>query len=158
MIDFTEFMLEQNTDFLYFYQYPSYILVDSLTGSSLPQSFFINSPKTMVVFKSNDANADAGFSFNYYGVATGVSEYQDASMYISLNENSFPVLTISNFPSGEYSVELCDLTGRVLFADQKTLSGANDRIEILYRPENAGLYLISLNGQKLSRTLKFFAR
>lgn len=158
MIDFSEFKLEQNTDFLYFYQYPSYILVDSLSGTSLPQSFFINSPRTMVIFKSNDANTDAGFTFNYHGVTTGVSEYQDASMYVSLNENSFPVLNISNFPSGQYTVELCDLTGRVLFSDLNNLTGSVDRIEIPLRPENAGLYLISLKGQKMSRTIKFIAR
>ncbi|HPE99168.1 MAG TPA: C10 family peptidase [Bacteroidales bacterium] len=158
MIDFTEFSLEPASDVLYFYQYPSYILVDSLTGNAIPQSFFINSPKTMVVFKSNEANADDGFTFNYHGVATGMDDFQNSSMYISVNENSFPVLTVNQFPAGTYSIELCDITGRLLYSTTKNISGLKEQTEIPYMPENAGLYLITLKGNNISQTLKYFAR
>jgi len=158
MIDFTEFSLEQSSDILYFYQYPSYILVDSLSGNSLPQSFFINSPKAMVIFKTNEANTDAGFTFNYHGVATGLDEYPNASMYVSVNETNYAVLNISHFPAGEYSVELSDITGRVLYSSLQNVSGVSERIEIPYVPENAGLCLITMKGNSISRTLKYFAR
>ncbi|HCB63306.1 MAG: hypothetical protein A2W93_10965 [Bacteroidetes bacterium GWF2_43_63] len=157
MIDFTEFSLEQSSDVLYFYQYPSYILVDSLSGNTIPQSFFINSPKAMVVFKTNEATTETGFTFNYHGVTTGLDEYRNASMYLSV-ENNFPVLNISHFPEGLYAIELTDITGRTLYASQSELSGTSDRVEIPFISENAGLYLITIKGNDLSRTLKYFAR
>lgn len=158
MIDFTEFNLEQSSDMLYFYQYPSYILVDSLSGNAVPQSFFINSPKTMVVFKTNEANTENGFTFNYNGVATGLDEYKNASIYLSVDANNFPTLNISNFPEGLYSIELNDITGRSLYESKNELSSDSQRIKIPFIPENSGLYLITLKGNNLSRTLKYFAR
>jgi len=157
LIEFTEFNLEAQNDFLYFYQYPSYILVDSLSGNALPQSLYINSNKAMVVFKSNDANADAGFTFNYRSLATGLNDYTEASMYVAA-ENTFPTLHLSHFPAGQYQISLTDLTGRMLYESKHELSATNEKIVIPFTPENSGLYLISLKGNNISRTLKYFSR
>ena len=158
MIDFTDFNTEQSNDKLSFYTYPEGVFVAAFSGNTVPQSFFINSPKAMVVFKTNDENTVDGFTFNYHGVATSLDEYPNASMYVSVNEANYPVLNISHFPAGKYFVELSDLTGRVLFASRNDVSGDSENIEIPYIPENAGLYLITLKGDNVSRTLKYFAR
>ncbi|KAF5040575.1 hypothetical protein DSECCO2_532010 [anaerobic digester metagenome] len=79
-------------------------------------------------------------------------------MYVLVNETNYAVLNISHFPAGEYSVELSDITGRVLYSSRQNVSGVSERIEIPYVPENAGLYLITMKGNSISRTLKYFAR
>lgn len=158
MINFSEFDLEQDYDFLTFYQYPSYVQVASFSGNTIPQSFFINSPRAMVVFKANESVTKSGFTFSYNGVATGIDESENASMFVFKNSANFPVVSISHFPADYYSLKMTDITGRVLYKSKMTFYGGNNQIEIPFSPEHGGLYLISIESEKISRTLKYFAK
>lgn len=157
-IDFTEFSLENGMDYLYFYDYTTEALVASFTGHNLPQTFFVNSPVAMVIFRSDGANTDNGFKFNYHALATGIENYSDASMYLYVNESNHAVLHFENFPETDYSVTLSDLTGRVLYETSYNIDGIQNELEIPFIPSSEGLYLINLSSSELNKTIRYFAR
>ncbi|PKP02430.1 MAG: hypothetical protein CVU11_11950 [Bacteroidetes bacterium HGW-Bacteroidetes-6] len=156
--DFTEFSLEDGMDFLYFYDYTTETLVESFTGHNLPQTFFINSPVTMVIFRSDGANADNGFKFNYRSLATGIESYPEATMYLYVNDNNHAVLHFEKFPETSYLISLTDLTGRILYKTNYIIEGTQSELEIPYIPSAEGMYLINLSSSELNKTIRYFTR
>ncbi|PLW94029.1 MAG: hypothetical protein C0592_04300 [Marinilabiliales bacterium] len=155
-IDFIEFDLESNMDFLSIYDITTnpYTLIAQLTGSSLPQSVFANTPRVMVIFKSDDSNTEAGFKFNYHGVATGIEEESALSMFIfNSDDNTF--LQLNDFPEGLYNVTLTDLTGRTLSSRDMPVNGTTT-VNLNTSSFISGMYFVTISNPEMRKTLKFF--
>lgn len=155
--NFTEFSLEDNQDFLYFYDYSggSYTLVSTFSGANIPQTFYINSPQVMVLFKTNSSTAQNGFSFNYNSLASSIEENSNLSMYVFADgDNQY--LQVNSFPEGEYSISLTDITGRTISQRKISILSSSSTINLNTSSLSNGMYFCTISNTEIKKTLKFF--
>ncbi len=155
LFEFSDFSLEDGMDFLHFFEYPSEIQVASFTGNMLPQSLYIASEQVMVLFRSDESNPDAGFRFNYRGLATGDAEWDDLSLFVYSNAIHNPVVSMQGFPQGTSLITVHDLAGRKMFETEVKQNGTPLEIEIPLQHSNSGMYLIDVRHESFYRVMKF---
>lgn len=155
--DFTEFELEDNQDFLYFYDNSgaTYVLMQTLSGGNIPQSFFINSSNIMVLFKSNDSNTEAGFKFNYHALATGINEVSNLSVYI-YTEDQIQFLQTSGFPQDYYEIIIRDISGRIIASKSININKDIQKISLPLNNIVSGIYFCTIANSNFQKTLKFY--
>lgn len=156
-IDFTEFDLESTLDYLSFYDITTspYTLIATVSGTSIPQSIFANTPRVMVLFKSNDSNTEDGFKFNYHGLATGIDEESSLNMFIySDNENQY--LYMNEFPNGKYSIAITDITGRTIATQDIVVNSSSTNINLRSNSWVSGMYFCTISNAEIHKTLKFY--
>lgn len=151
---FTEFNLENGMDFLYFYDYNTDALIATFTGNSIPQSLFTSTSKVMVLFRSDDSNADQGFRINYRGLQTSIQDDDFSNIILSKTSNGDAMLSFNDANHANLLVCVFDLSGREI-VKKIPVEASTDQIILPISHQSPGLYFIQITSNNSSKTLRF---
>lgn len=162
-VDLLEFNTEAGADSLLFYDgsNTSAPLLAAYSGIQSPVTLFPTGNSIAFHFKANSATQKSGYKFVYKCPSAGENE-------IGANERdliAFPnpcngvfCLDFMSRPQENISIDIIDLTGRILFSDKTSL--IENKITIVpEKPLKAGIYLVNVTeNQRWQKTLKLIVK
>ena len=101
------------------------------------------------------------YTINYTatGCAVGVDEVEQADFSIYPNPNSGQFMIVNEGQAGNYVIEVMDVTGKVVYAEQMQLNG-NAQTEINTSGINTGVYLVKMTNTEdnYHRTIRMIVK
>ncbi len=142
IVDFTEFELEEDKDFLILMSaatYPSSEII-RFTGDQLPSTYIHYGSSLIVMFTSDDFNQQSGWKLNYSTLPASIASFEDILIEVYPNPfNDF--ITVSGL-SGETVISLYDVSGKLILSE--TNSGEHYETIINTSSLSSGMYIFEI--------------
>lgn len=151
-IQFTNFDLQTNDDYLAFYDGNtySYQLIASFDGNIMPADFTALTNKLLVVFRSDDQTNENGWSFNYQGSAAAIGENSSKGIWIYDDK-----LHLTNFSSGKYQINILSITGQIVKEFSSEVENSNETIYLPLNNLSNGVYILRLFNDQNDVVIRF---
>jgi len=151
-LNFTDFNLAGN-DYLKIFDQSNNALLDYYTGATIPSSKTYTTSSVLLYFKTDGYQNAPGFTVNY--TSTSSSGIEDNGNLSEMNIFPNPANSKLNvqFNLNEpdnISIELCSITGVVLYKELKNNFSGTYKNIINTADLSQGVYLLHIKGDKLS--------
>ena len=124
--------------------------VPTFNYSGSPISRFI------IRFASDNKDAGTGFEFEYFGMNTGINQFEnvDVSVYPNPASSYINVEVVSN-EAQSFTAQVVDMMGKTVYTDQFSHNGGDEVYQIPVTGLAKGVYFLHLNGTDGSHVQKF---
>ncbi len=155
-ITFTEFDTFDDNDFLEIYDLKNSTLLATLYGSELPDALTIESGKAFIIWRSDNFNEAAGWSFNWEADNVGIQQEEAFDAFTLFPNPAKEKISIAfESPSTEnLSVEIISPEGKIVYRDSHQHFAGRYQNDINVSNLAKGIYFLRLSSAESSATKK----
>jgi len=124
----------------------------------VPTFNYAGSPisRFIIRFASDNYLQGTGFEFEYYGLNTGISQFENVEVNVYPNPaTSFVSVEVSSEEAQQFTATVVDMMGKTVYTDQFGHNGGTERYQIPVNDLAKGVYFLHLNSGTGSHVQKF---
>lgn len=110
-------------------------------------------------FASDNKLQGNGFQFTYYGIQTGLNNYENVEVNVYPNPaSSYVNVQVSTEDAQQFSAKVVDMMGKTVYMDQFNHNGGEEIYQIPVNNLSKGVYFLHLNSSNGSTVQKFIVQ
>lgn len=115
--------------------------------------------RIIIRFASDNKDQGTGFEFDYYGLRTGINQYDNVDVNVYPNPaSSYVNVAVSSENAQQFKAEVVDIMGKTVYTDQFNHNGGEEIYQIPVNNLAKGVYFLHLNSANGSNIQKFVVR
>jgi len=156
-LTFNSFDTEENNDYILITNAENNQQIGKYSGSQTPASISIPSSKVQVRFVTNEKQTAQGWSISYTSSPNAIPEnsiFYDLSIWPNPATNNL-IISSSNLSNANYSIEVVNLSGQVLYKTNTSKGDLTDKHTIDVSAYPQGVYFLRISDDGSSMVKKF---
>ncbi len=148
-LDFTSFATEEGADKVKVYDGATSSLIGEFSGTEIPEPIEVETSALLIMWSTNPAIRDEGWSFNFTvdGVGTEETVVENLNIYPNPTSGMLNV-KFNTEKQGDIQVQLVSISGQIIFNEVMTDNSGqyNNSFDISNQPK--GIYMLSITSEK----------